>query len=69
MARTCAILTKNRVFGRGSKSISAYGVRGKKNFRILGNVEKDLRAFDEQLFWTPGFLRQRTENGRQKTDD
>jgi hypothetical protein len=34
------------------KTLSPYGARNKKNFRILGNDQKNLRAFDEQLFYT-----------------
>jgi hypothetical protein len=58
MARTCALLTKNPKKNTGQKCISAYVIRNKKNLRILGFAKKRLRAFDEQVFWTPGYVRQ-----------
>jgi hypothetical protein len=52
MARTCALLTKNRVFRRGEKVLSPYVERGKNFFRFLGFGKKHLRAFGEQMYHT-----------------
>ncbi len=44
-------MTKIRVSGMAQKTLSRYGARNKKNFRILETAEKHLRAFCE-LFET-----------------